>query len=50
MKLSAPHTQHAALVGGIAALVCWRVSFARTMGERSHPATPNPLTRIAARI
>ncbi len=50
MKLNAPHTQHAGLVGGSAALVCWRASIARTTGKRSHPATPNLMNQIPARF
>ena len=50
MKLNAPQTQHAALGGGIAAWVCWRLSLARPSAMRSHLAALNLLPQISVRV
>jgi hypothetical protein len=50
MKPHALHTQHAALVGGSAALACGCMGHAVTGVKRSRPATGNLLPQIAARI
>jgi hypothetical protein len=48
MKRNSPHTQHAALGGGIAALASCRVQ--RVAGMRSLLATVNLLPQISARF
>ncbi len=49
MKRNSPHTQHAALGGGIAALASGCVLRLSMRGNRSHLATLNLLPQISAR-